>query len=176
MNQIIRGKRKDGAEQYRRERHILGRIVDDFQKRRKGTYMGGIQQIGSGIGKYGDAPGTQGCLVGGEISAASQQDAEVAVITRAGSIPLPYREGFLLELLDALSHGAGISIGISAVHHGEFADPFIIGIASHHKALAVAVIDAAKPSREDMLKEIVGPCNDIGGTAEIGVQGNGCRT
>ena len=60
-----------GTEQYRRQFHILGGVVDDAQQRREGPHMGCIQQVGGGIRKDRDARRPQGSLVYGEIPAAA---------------------------------------------------------------------------------------------------------
>ena len=170
--------RVHGAEQHGGQLHILGRIVQHPEQRRKGTHMRCIQQVRRHVRIDGNATGGQRSLVHREVAAAAQQDAEISIVAGAGLARrrAAHGEAFRHHPGNAVRNGAGIPGGIRPGNDIQLTESLIsLALAAHHKALAVPVIDAAQLPGEKDFKEIIDPPDHPRRAAEIGVQRNGGR-
>ena len=112
-----------------------------------------VQQICRCIGKYRDARRAQGGFVDGKITAPAQEDAEIIISAGALRGLVAHGKALAYHRLDARRNGGGIPLGPCAVNNIDLTETAIIGrFIAHHKALAVAVRDAAQPLREEHLK------------------------
>ena len=170
MHQIIHRVAEQRAEQHRRQRHILRRVVDDAQQRRKGADVGRVQQIGGHIRVGGDAGSLQRGGVGGKAAPAAQQDAEIPVARRADSAFFPHRKALFHHLPDAGGDGAGLGGSVRAGQEIQLAQTLVFPGQAHHQPLTVPVGHAAQLGRKEGLKEIIDAPDDRRGAAEVGVQ------
>ena len=176
LDQIIRREGKHGAEQYRRHCHVLGRVINDFQQRRKGPHVRCIQQVRRRIGVNRNVCLLQCRLVDRKVHTAAQKNTEIPGVAGPGCIPLPHGKALRAELPDAGSNGAGIPCRVGAVDHIQLTKAGVCSLPSHHQALALAVGHTAQLFRKNGLEDGVDPRNDIGCAAEVGIQRDGGRS
>ena len=115
------------------------------------------------IGKRGDTRSAQGGFVHGKIAAPAQQNAEIIVAAKVALAVVFVAHDKTLghHLPDAGGNGGGVPLGPGTVDDIDLAEAAVIGsFAAHHKALAVAVGNAAQALREEHLKQIVDARND----------------
>ena len=178
LHQIIRRVRVQRAEQHRGKLHILCRVIQHTQQCGKGAHMRGVQQVSRHIGINRDIQRGQGSFIQRKIRTAAQQNTEIVILAGAGfaGFGVPHGVTIRHHLGNACSNGAGICRGIGFADHIQLAQAGVgFVFSAHHKALAIAVINAAEPPGEKRFKKVVDPPDYIRRTAEVGIQRNGGR-
>ena len=130
-----------------------------------------VQQIGGRVRKHRDARRAQCALVGGKALAAAKQDTKIIVFAGAHAILAAHGKAGLDHFGNAPGNGRRVAVHIRAVDDVDLAHTAVAAVlAAHNKALAVAVLHAAQPLREEGLKQVVDALDDAGRTAEVCIQ------